>query len=237
MAAVKQLAFAVLAACASSSSSPTPAQPAPPAHPHEHSSGHPYAHHSMQHRFEKAEDWVPMFDDPKRDEWQQPDKVVAALALAPGMVVADVGAGTGYFEKRLATAVGANGAVIAVDIEPDMVRYMRERAHREGTPNVEARLGAADDPKLSAASVDRILIVNTWHHIADRAAYTKKLVAALKPGGVIFVVDFTLEAEKGPPKAHRLAPDKVIADLEGAGLRAAVVDAGLPDQYVIKASL
>lgn len=190
----------------------------------------------MHHRFEKADDWAPMFDDPKRDAWQQPDKVVAALALAPGMVVADVGAGTGYFEKRLATAVGANGAVIAVDIEPDMVRYLRERAHREGTPNVEARLGAADDPKLAAGSVDRILIVDTWHHISDRGAYAKKLATALEPGGFIVVVDFKLDTKRGPPKEHRLAPEQVIADLESAGLRASVVEVGLPDQYVIKAS-
>lgn len=191
----------------------------------------------MHHRFEKAEDWAPMFDDPQRDAWQQPDKVVAALALAPGMVVADIGAGTGYFEKRLATAVGANGAVIAVDIEPDMVRYLRERAHRESTPNVEARLGTADDPKLPAGSVDRILVVDTWHHISDRVEYAKKLASALRPGGFVLVVDFTLETKRGPPKAHRLAPEQVIDELTRAGLRASVVEVGLPDQYVIKASL
>jgi ubiquinone/menaquinone biosynthesis C-methylase UbiE len=247
MAAVKPLVVlaAVIAAdllliVACSRGAPPPAQPAPepaPDHAHAQHGGHSHAHHQMHHRFEKADDWVPMFDDPKRDEWQQPDRVVAALALAPGMTVADIGAGTGYFEKRLATAVGPGGTVIAVDIEPDMVRYLRERAQREGTPNVEARLGAAADPKLAPASVDRILVVDTWHHIADRVAYAKKLAAALKPGGFVVVVDFTLETGRGPPPKHRLAPEAVIDDLTKAGLRAAVVDAGLPDQYVIKASL
>src|SRR5262245_28046251 len=112
MAAVKHVAFVVLAACASTA--PPPAAPAQPAHP-------PHSHQEMPHRFAKADEWVPKFDDPKRDEWQKPDEVVAALALSPGMVVADIGAGTGYFEKRLAAATGPNGAVIAVDVEPDMV--------------------------------------------------------------------------------------------------------------------
>ena len=226
--------FYVVALVACASSAPPATQPAPPpAQPH----GHSHAHHQMHHRFEKADEWVPMFDDPKRDAWQQPDKVVAALALAPGMSVADIGAGTGYFEKRLSVAVGATGKVIAIDIEQDMVRYMRERAQREGTLNVEARLGGADDPKLASASVDRILIVDTWHHITDRVAYAKKLTAALKPGGAVYVVDFKLETERGPPKQHRLAPDQVIAELTQAGLTASVIDVGLPDQYVIKAAL
>jgi cyclopropane fatty-acyl-phospholipid synthase-like methyltransferase len=189
----------------------------------------------MHHRFEKADEWAPIFDDPARDAWQRPDAVVAALTLKPGMVVADIGAGTGYFEKRLATAVGPSGAVIAVDIEADMVRYLAERAKREGTPNVEARLGTVDDPKLTTQSVDRILIVDTWHHIGDRVAYGTKLAAALKPGGAVFVVDFTLETEKGPPKQHRLAPSQVIEELTRAGMNATIVDAGLPDQYIVRA--
>jgi ubiquinone/menaquinone biosynthesis C-methylase UbiE len=197
---------------------------------------HAHAHHAMHHRFEKADEWAPVFDDPQRDAWQKPDAVVSALAIVPGMTVADIGAGTGYFEKRLATAVGERGGVIAIDIEPDMIRYMGERAKREGTPNVEPRLGAADDPKLAAASVDRILIVDTWHHIDDRVAYGKKLAAALKPGGFVAVVDFTLETAKGPPKQHRLPPSEVIDELTQAGLTAAIVDAGLPDQYIVKAS-
>jgi ubiquinone/menaquinone biosynthesis C-methylase UbiE len=189
----------------------------------------------MHHRFENADQWAPIFDDPKRDQWQRPDAVVAALALQPGMVVADIGAGTGYFEKRLATAVGDKGIVIAIDIEGDMVRYLGERARREGMPNVEPRLAAVDDPKLATASVDRILIVDTWHHISDRIAYGKKLAVALKPGGAVFVVDFTLETTKGPPKQHRLSPEQVIDELRQAGMNAAVVDAGLPDQYIVRA--
>jgi predicted methyltransferase len=80
------------------------------------------------------------------------------------------------------------------------------------------------------------LIVDTWHHIGNRVAYAKKLAAALKPGGKIFIVDFTLETTKGPPKQHRLASAQVIEELTQAGLQAKVVDAGLPDQYIVTAA-
>jgi SAM-dependent methyltransferase len=222
----------VVAACGGA---PAPA-PAPPVHADHLHGGHD-GHHGAQplgHRFNDAGKWAPIFDDPARDAWQKPDVVVAALGLAPGMTVADIGAGTGYFESRLAAAVGPTGTVLAVDIEPDMVRYLGERAAREHTPNVKPTLGAPDSPNLAPASVDRILIVDTWHHVPARDAYTAKLAAALKPGGYVVVVDFTLETSKGPPRAHRLAPTVVVAELTQGGLRASVVDAGLPDQYIVK---
>jgi len=148
------------------------------------------------------------------------------------MAVADVGAGTGYFEKRLSKAVGPQGRVLAIDVEPDMVRYLGERAAKEGTKNVEPLLATADDPKL--APVDRVLIVDTWHHIPERGEYSKKLAAALKPGGFVLIVDFTMDSPKGPPKEHRIAPEQVIKELEQGGLHATIVPAGLSDQYVIK---
>jgi len=181
-----------------------------------------------------AEKWAPVFDDPTRDAWQKPDSVVAALALAPGMTVADIGAGTGYFESRLSAAVGPEGKVLAVDVEPDMVRYLGERAAREKMTNVEARLGTPDDPSLPLASVDRILIVDTWHHIPTRNAYAAKLAKALKPGGFIVVVDYTLDSAKGPPREHRLAPMVVVAELAQGGLRGSVLVEDLPDQYIVK---
>lgn len=187
----------------------------------------------MPHRFEDADEWAKVFDDPARDAWQKPDEVVSLLELRPGMTVADVGAGTGYFLGRLAAAVGPSGAVIATDLEADMVRYMSERATREGWPNVRAIQVTADDPGLAAASVDRILVVDVWHHLADRRAYAARLASSLRPGGFIAIVDFTLEAERGPPSAHRLPPDEIIADLTAAGLSASLAPETLPDQYVV----
>ena len=196
-------------------------------------SAHRHEPPAYEHRFEHAEQWVEEFDDPARDAWQKPELVVAAMQIAPGMTVADVGAGTGYFEPHLSRAVGPNGKVLALDVEPDMVRYLRERATREQLANVDTRQVASDDPGLPAASVDRVLVVDTWHHIANRAAYASRLAAALKPGGKVVVVDFRRDAQRGPPPEHRIAPEDVARELSAGGLGASVVDAGLPEQYVV----
>jgi cyclopropane fatty-acyl-phospholipid synthase-like methyltransferase len=192
----------------------------------------PPSHDGMPHRFEHADEWAKVFDAPDRDAWQKPDDVLAALALAPTMTVADVGAGTGYFTVRLARAL-PQGEVIATDIEPDMVRYLGERARREHLPNVRAVLAAADHPRLPPASVDRILVVDVWHHVGDRRAYAAGLARALRPGGAIAIVDFTADAKRGPPRAHRLPPDAIIADLRAAGLDAALAPVALPEQYIV----
>jgi cyclopropane fatty-acyl-phospholipid synthase-like methyltransferase len=185
----------------------------------------------MQHRFENADQWAKVFDDPARDAWQQPDRVIAALELSPTLTVADVGAGTGYFVVKLAPLVKA---VIATDIEASMVEHMTARAKRENLANVRAQLTPPDDPQLVA--VDRILVVDVWHHLGDRKAYAKKLAAALNQGGFVAVVDFKLDATMGPPKQHRLPPAAIIEDLRAAGLDAKVA-LELEQQYVVIARL
>jgi predicted methyltransferase len=214
------IAALALAACGGAAAAP----PAPPSHDH---------HHGMVHDFHDAEHWAQVFDDPARDAWQRPAEVVAALGLAPGMTVADLGAGTGYFEPHLARAVGPGGHVVALDSEAGMVDHLRARATREGLANVEAQKVAADDPGLPAGAVDRVLIVDTWHHLPDRPAYARKLAAALKPGGSVMVVDFTRESAMGPPVAARVPPDEVVAELKAGGLDARVVDEALPEQYIV----
>lgn len=202
--------------------------PAPAAHPHPH-------HGPLVHRFEKADEWVAVFDDPARDAWQKPMHVVALMNVTDGMTVADLGTGTGYFLPYLAKAVGS-GKVLALDVEPDMIRYVKERAAKAGLTNVEARVVPLDDPALPAGAVDRVLIVDTWHHIADRKAYAGKLAKGLRPGGAVFVVDFTMEAAHGPPKHHRLPKETVVEELAAAGLTAKIVASELPDQYVVAAT-
>jgi SAM-dependent methyltransferase len=199
---------------------------APPAEAHgEH-------HGGMHHRFDNAEAWAKDFDAPSRDAWQAPERVLAALELGPGMVVADVGAGTGYFAVRLARAV-PDGQVIATDIEPDMIRYLTERAAREALGNLRAVLTPPADPQLAPGSVDRILVVDVWHHIDDRAAYARALARALRPGGKLAIVDFTAAATHGPPAQFRIAPGEIITELRGAGLAAALSPTTLPDQYIV----
>ena len=206
----------------------------PAGHHGEHRSpGHRGGHGPLGHRFESADQWAGHFDDPARDQWQRPEEVVRLLALRPGMAVADVGAGTGYFLPHLASAVESAGTVIGIDIEPDMVRHMTERAKRESLLNVQARLATTSNPGLPSASVDRILIVNTWHHIPERGAYAGRLRQALRPAGFVAVVDFTVDSKRGPPRAHRLPSAKVAEELGAGGLVAEVVAESLPDQYVV----
>lgn len=187
----------------------------------------------LVHRFEHAEDWVKKFEGKERDAWQKPEAIVAALGDVQGKTVVDLGAGTGYFLSYLSRAVGDVGKVIALDIEADMVRYMLGRVAKNGYKNVAVRQVATDEPGLAAGTIDRVLIVDVWHHIPARSAYAKKLAAALAPAGAIFVVDFTLESKHGPPKAHRLKPADVAATLKDAGLAVEVLKTPLSEQYVV----
>lgn len=188
----------------------------------------------MHHGFADADALTKVFDDPARDEWQRPDDVLRALQLAPEMTVADIGAGTGYFAVRLARAVPA-GEVIAADVEPDMVRYLNDRARREQFPNLHALQATPTASGLAAQSVDRILVVHVWHHLAGRADYARDLAAALRPGGKLFIVDYCLTAHRGPPANLRVAPEVIIAELSAAGLVAKVSPVTLPDQYIVEA--
>ena len=199
--------------------------------PRKHEHGGHAAHGGMAHRFDGAERWAAVFDDPARDAWQEPDRVIASLALDATMTVADVGAGTGYFAVRLAPLVAE---VVAIDLEPDMIRHLRARAGREGHANLRAVLAAPDDPRLAAGAFERILVVDVWHHLGDRRAYAAKLAAALAPGGILAIVDYRVDAERGPPPEHRLAPATIIAELAAAGLEAHVA-LELTAQYVIHA--
>jgi len=153
------------------------------------------------------------------------------------MTAADIGAGTGYFLPYLSGAVGPDGKVLGLDIEPNLVEHMKKRAAAEGLSNAEARVVAPDDPGLEAGSVDRVLIVDTWHHLPDRVAYAKRIAAALTPSGRLYIVDFTLDSDRGPSPEHKLTPEAVIAELGAAGLAARVLEEDLPDQYVVEASL
>jgi ubiquinone/menaquinone biosynthesis C-methylase UbiE len=188
--------------------------------------------------FSAVERFARHFDGRERDAWQKPAEVVRFLELGAGQVVADIGAGTGYFLPHLSKTVGSQGRVLALDVEPNMVEYMKQRSKKGGFANVEPRLVTPGDPGLAPASVDHILIVNTWHHIDDRASYAVKLARALRPLGTLLVVDFTLDADLGPPKEHRLSAEQVVKELEGGGFRAEVVRGEtLPKQYLVRGSL
>jgi SAM-dependent methyltransferase len=187
--------------------------------------------HTHQHSFSGADSWAKVFDDPERDRWQKPHEVIMALKLAPTAKVADIGAGTGYFAARLAHMT-PNGRVYAVDLEPDMVKYLGERATREGLKNLVAVQARPDSPSLPE-KVDRILLVDTYHHIGDRIAYFKRLRESLRPGGQVAIIDFTAESPIGPPPGDRISARKVAEEMTLAGYAQVTLHGFLPNQYFL----
>lgn len=184
-----------------------------------------------QHSFGGAEQWAHIFDDPKRDAWQKPHEVIQALALKPDAVIADIGSGTGYFSARFANMV-PKGRVYGVDTEPDMVKYLAERARREGLKNVTAIAGAPEDPRLPETA-DLIILVDVYHHIENRERYFSRLQKSLKSGGHLAVIDFRMDSPEGPPRSVRIAPQRVKDELKRAGYTLAQEHDFLPNQYFL----
>lgn len=183
-----------------------------------------------------AEQWAHL-DEPGRDEWQKPELVVAAAGITGGQVVADIGAGTGYFGVHLSHAVGASGKVLALDVNPNLVEHMRRRFHDARLNNVKARVLRRDDPGLEPGSVDRVLIVDLWHHLHDRVAYGRKLRAALLPEGRLLVIDRGTDSSHAPPVGMRISVEAVIGELEAAGFSTRVLPQVLPRQFMVEGAV
>jgi predicted methyltransferase len=187
--------------------------------------------HTHDHSFSGAEHWAKIFDDPQRDAWQKPHEVIQALKLKPDAVIADIGSGTGYFSARFANMV-PKGRVYGLDTEPDMVKYLADRAKREGLKNVTAVQAKPGNPQLPEKA-DVVVLVDVYHHVENREQYFRQLQASLKPGGRLAVIDFRMDSPEGPPKAARLAPEQVKAELQRAGYRLAEEHGFLPNQYFL----
>lgn len=188
----------------------------------------PHTHH---HSFGDAQQWAKVFDDPQRDAWQKPHEVIAALALKPDAIVADIGAGTGYFSLRLGHMVPA-GRIYAVDTEPAMVRHVTERALKAGVKNLVAIRASGGDARLPEPA-DLILLVDVYHHIDGPDSYFERLKPALRPGGRIAIIDFRPESPVGPPQQTRVAADRVKTQMENAGYMLARTHDFLPNQYFL----
>ena len=187
--------------------------------------------HTQHPSFGNAQKWAQVFDDPKRDAWQKPHEVIQALKLSPDAIIADIGSGTGYFSTRFANMV-PKGRVYGLDTESDMVKYLTDRAQSEGLKNITAILAKPGDPRLPEKA-DVVVLVDVYHHVENREQYFRQLQNSLKPGGRLAVIDFRMDSPDGPPKAARIAPDRVKAELEKAGYVLDAEHAFLPNQYFL----
>jgi SAM-dependent methyltransferase len=165
-----------------------------------------------------------MLERDQREEYQQKDKILAALALEPGQFVADVGAGSGYFTIPIARAIGPSGTLLATDIKQEMLDYIERRTKIEQLDNVELLLAQPDDPMLPPGKADLILMVDVYHYITEsdaRVAFGEKLRAGLAPGGRLVIIDFIPkpweERPWGPPPQQKLSKETLSADLAKAG--------------------
>jgi len=187
--------------------------------------------HTHDHSFSGADRGAKVFEDPQGDEWQKPHEVIQALKLKPDAVIADIGSGTGYFSARFAHMV-PKGRVYGLDTEPDMVKYLADRAKREGLSNVTAVQARPGDPRLPEKA-DVVVLVDVYHHVENREQYFRRLQASLKPGGRLAVIDFRMDSPVGPPPAGRVAPEQVKAELQRAGYRLTEEHGFLPNQYFL----
>jgi cyclopropane fatty-acyl-phospholipid synthase-like methyltransferase len=177
--------------------------------------------------------YIAALEDPKRDAYQKPHEVMAALGVKEGEVIADIGAGSGYFTVRLAHHVGATGRIYAVDISPDMIRHLHTRVRDMGLVNVSPILAPADDPLLPQL-VDRFMIVDVWHHVENQAGYLARIREKLKPGGQVIMIDFhKRDLPVGPPPAMKIAREDLIRQMEAHGFRVAREHTFLPYQYFL----
>ena len=189
---------------------------------------------SAQHaRLTRPED-LGLLDTPDRADWQQPERIMDALQIGDGSIVADLGAGGGWFTVRLARRVGPNGRIYAEDVQPQMLEAIHRRVSREGLRNVVTRLGQPADPLLPAATLDAVLIVDAYHEIEEPITLLKNVRKALKPDGRIGIVNFTKDGGgPGPPIDDRVDADRVIRDARAAGLELKSRDNFLRYEYLL----
>ena len=174
-----------------------------------------------------------LLEGPDRVAWQRPDQIMDALAIADGSIVADIGAGSGWFTVRLASRVGPRGMVYAQDIQREMIDAIRRRIDREGLTNVETRLGETTLANLPTGALDAVLVVDAYQEVEadNRVAFLRNLAGALKPNGRIGIVNYK-PGNGGPGPIVRIDRASVETDASYAGLKVRARE-NLPYQYLL----
>lgn len=173
-------------------------------------------------------------DRPEREGQERPEVVLDAMDLRQGDVIADLGAGSGYFTFRLADRVGKRGKVLAVDIQDEMLATIRQRAAAQGVTNVEEVKSTPTDPRLPAASVDAVLMVNVYHELAYPFEVMTGVRAALKPGGRVVFVEYRKEDPSVPIKeVHKMSVDQLTKEMSAVGLVHVRAVESLPSQHIV----
>jgi SAM-dependent methyltransferase len=183
------------------------------------------------HLFEPLD--LGLLEAPDRDLWQKPDQIMDALLIAEGSVVADLGAGGGWFTIRLARRVGPNGLVYAEDIQPEMIEAIGRRLQREGQQNVRTVLGTATNPRLPPG-IDAVLIVDAYHEMDDPVLVLRNVARSLKPLGRLGIVGFNPGGGgPGPAPDERVDPPSMISAAEAAGLQLLTRESVPPFQFLL----
>jgi arsenite methyltransferase len=178
--------------------------------------------------------YIGALEDPKRDAYQKPQEVLTALDIKPGEIIADIGAGSGYFTFRLARHVSERGTVYAVDVSPDMILDINRAIRDLKVTNVFSILAGPDDPLLPVTSVDRFFFSDSWHHIENQTKYLSLMKKMLKPNGEVVMIDFDKkETPVGPPLEMRIAREDLIKQMTSNGFRLAKEHTFLPYQYFL----
>jgi len=177
---------------------------------------------------------IAWLDRPEREDEEPPEAVIDALELRGGEVVADLGAGSGFFTFRLAAKVGKAGKVLAVDIQDEMLETLRRRAKALGVTNVQEVKGSETDPKLPASGVDRVLMVDVYHELAYPFEVMTRVREALKPGGRVVFVEYRKEDPGVPIKeVHKMSVEQLAKEMKAVGLAQIRTVESLPSQHIV----
>ncbi len=190
---------------------------------------------AVNHDFSDAEKWSKKFDNPKRDNWQKPKTIIQIMEIETGDRVADIGAGTGYLLSHLSKAVGSKGKVYALDVDANLIDFMKNRIEKESLQNTTAKLIPENSPGEALKDVSKVVFLNTWHHVPSRKEYSKKMYETLPSNASVYVVD----PEKGvggpgPRDSHRMKASQVIKELSSANFKCDQMEETLKYQYVVR---